>query len=104
MLCGDVGEIRFLEWKQGSVRVPCCMPGWVAHHLWNLFRTGDEELVRCMFEVPTVAIPSTPSSSYLTAPSVCLPLPDLTFPFPSLPSFAALVVSSLPPHFLLLTD
>lgn len=43
-----MGEIHFLEWKQGSVRVPCIMPGWLAAQLWDLVRSADQELVECM--------------------------------------------------------
>ncbi len=52
VLAEDVGAIRFLEWKQGSVRVPCVMPGWIATQLWDLLRSGDEEIVGCMASGP----------------------------------------------------
>ena len=47
-LSGDVGEIRFLEWRQGSVRVPCILPSWLAHLLWDMLSGGDAELRACM--------------------------------------------------------
>ena len=47
-LAADVGEIRFLEWRQGSVRVPCLLPTWMAFMLWDLVRCGDKELLGAM--------------------------------------------------------
>ena len=48
-LASDVGEIRFLEWRQGSVRVPCIMPTFLARLLWELLRAGDDELLQFIF-------------------------------------------------------
>ena len=47
-LAADVGEIRFLEWRQGSVRVPCILPTWMAFMLWDLVRRGDEEVLQAL--------------------------------------------------------
>jgi len=47
-LAADVGEIRFLEWRQGSVRVPCILPTWMAFMLWDLVRRGDEEVLHAL--------------------------------------------------------
>lgn len=45
VLADDVGSIRFLEWRQGSVRVPCVMPNWLANVLWDLARGGCAEVL-----------------------------------------------------------
>jgi hypothetical protein len=34
------------------MQVPCRMPGWVAHHVWDLFRAGDSELVTGLLSGP----------------------------------------------------